>query len=84
MSEPKQGTIPTDLPFEEAMKRLEEVVQQLEQGNVPLEEAIRLYQEGMELSRYCGQKLDAIESKVTQLIEENGKLSQKPFVLEGE
>ncbi len=74
----------TDLQFEEAMKRLEEVVHRLEEGEIPLEEAIVLYQEGVNLSRICGQKLDAIEAKITQLIEEDGHLKQKPFRVEGE
>lgn len=73
-----------DIQFEEAMKRLEEVVNRLEEGEIPLEEAIQLYQEGVTLSRICGQKLDAIEAKITQLIEEDGQLKQKPFRVEGE
>lgn len=73
-----------DLQFEEAMKRLEEVVQRLEEGEIPLEEAIQLYQEGVTLSRICGQKLDAIEAKITQLVEEDGQLKQKPFSVEGD
>lgn len=74
----------TDMQFEEAMKRLEEVVHRLEEGEIPLEEAIQLYQEGVTLSRICGQKLDAIEAKITQLVEEDGQLRQKPFRVEGE
>ncbi len=74
----------TELPFEAAMQRLEEVVRRLEEGDVPLEEALHLYQEGISLSRVCGQKLDAIEAQVTQLLEENGQVTQKPFRLEGE
>lgn len=74
----------TDMQFEEAMKRLEEVVGQLEAGEIPLEEAITLYQEGVTLSRICGQKLDAIETKITQLVEEDGMLKQKAFRVEGE
>ncbi|EST56171.1 exodeoxyribonuclease VII small subunit [Brevibacillus panacihumi W25] len=73
-----------DMPFEEAMKRLEEVVQRLEEGDIPLEESIHLYQEGVTLSRICGQKLEAIEAKITQLVEEDGQVKQKAFRLEGE
>ncbi|QQE72889.1 exodeoxyribonuclease VII small subunit [Brevibacillus composti] len=73
-----------DIQFEEAMKRLEEVVHRLEEGEVSLEESIQLYQEGVTLSRICGQKLDAIEAKITQLIEEDGQFKQKPFRVEGE
>ncbi|MBO8163129.1 MAG: exodeoxyribonuclease VII small subunit [Brevibacillus sp.] len=73
-----------ELPFEQAMQRLEEVVRRLEEGEVPLEEAIQLYQEGMKLSRLCAQKLDAIEAQVVQLVEENGRVTKKPFQVEGE
>ncbi|QRG69800.1 exodeoxyribonuclease VII small subunit [Brevibacillus choshinensis] len=73
-----------DMQFEEAMKRLEVVVMRLEEGDIPLEEAITLYQEGVTLSRICGQKLDAIEAKITQLVEEDGMLKQKAFRVEGE
>lgn len=79
-----QETIENDMQFEEAMKRLEEVVQRLEEGDIPLEESIHLYQEGVTLSRICGQKLDAIEAKITQLVEEDGQLKQKAFRVEGE
>ncbi|WP_126427517.1 exodeoxyribonuclease VII small subunit [Brevibacillus marinus] len=74
----------SELPFEQAMQRLEEVVRRLEEGEVPLEEAIELYQEGMRLSRLCNQKLDAIEAKVLQLVEEDGMLAEKPFQIEEE
>lgn len=79
-----QETPENDMQFEEAMKRLEEVVQRLEEGDIPLEESIHLYQEGVTLSRICGQKLDAIEAKITQLVEEDGQLKQKAFRVEGE
>lgn len=80
----KKADQETDMQFEEAMKRLEEVVTRLEEGEIPLEEAITLYQEGVTLSRICGQKLDAIEAKITQLVEEDGMLKQKAFRVEGE
>ncbi|MET3289645.1 exodeoxyribonuclease VII small subunit [Brevibacillus fluminis] len=73
-----------ELPYEEAMKRLEDVVRRLEEGDVPLEEAIGLYQEGVQLARLCGRKLDLIEAQITLLLEENGELKEKPFMLEGE
>lgn len=79
-----QETLENDMQFEEAMKRLEEVVQRLEEGDIPLEESIHFYQEGVTLSRICGQKLDAIEAKITQLVEEDGQLKQKAFRVEGE
>lgn len=73
-----------EIQFEDAMKRLEEVVHRLEEGDLPLEDAIDLYQEGVNLSRVCGQKLEVIEAKITQLLEEDGQIKQKPFRVEGE
>lgn len=72
------------LTFEEAMQRLEHVVEQLESGEVPLETAIELFQEGMILSKYCGKKLDEVEQKIEILLEENGDMVRKPFAPEGE
>jgi exodeoxyribonuclease VII small subunit len=71
-----------ELTFEAALKRLEEVVDTLESGEVPLEQAITLFQEGMTLSRICGQKLDKVEEKIETLLEENGNLTTKPMDLE--
>jgi exodeoxyribonuclease VII small subunit len=68
-----------ELPFEQAMERLEEVVDRLENGDVPLEEAIQLYEEGMRLSRICGEKLDKVEQQIEMLVQENGEWVKKPF-----
>jgi exodeoxyribonuclease VII small subunit len=65
--------------FEEAIKRLEEVVELLEGGDIPLEEAINLYHEGVLLSRHCDLKLSQVEQKIQILIEEDGKLLAKDF-----
>jgi exodeoxyribonuclease VII small subunit len=73
-----------EMPFEEAMKQLEEVVQQLEAGEVPLEKAIALFQEGMELSRICSQKLTDVEQKIEMLLEQEGEQVTVPFQLEGD
>ncbi|MGE5702768.1 MAG: exodeoxyribonuclease VII small subunit [Clostridia bacterium] len=73
-----------EVTYEEAVKRLEEVVRRLDEGDVPLEESIGLYQEGVQLARLCGSKLDAIETQITMLLEENGEMKEKPFQLEGE
>ncbi|MFD0872097.1 exodeoxyribonuclease VII small subunit [Chlamydia abortus] len=72
----------TELSFEQAMDKLEEIVTQLENGDVPLEKAIGLFQEGMEMSRMCSQKLDQIERKIEMLVEENGTIGKKPFLAE--
>lgn len=72
------------LTFEEALKRLEEVVQKLEDGDVPLEQAFELFQEGMALSKQCSQRLDTVERRIEMLIEENGEWTKKPFSPEGD
>ena len=70
-----------ELSFEQAMQRLEAIVAKLENGDVPLETAIDLFQEGMRLSQLCGGKLEQVESKIELLVEsENGGFQKKPFV----
>ncbi|HEY8528287.1 MAG TPA: exodeoxyribonuclease VII small subunit [Paenibacillaceae bacterium] len=72
-----------ELSFEKAMERLETIVSRLESGDVPLETAIELYQEGMALSRLCGRKLEEAERRIEMLLEdERGELRRKPFLPE--
>lgn len=56
------------MSFEQAMAELEKVVNQLEKGDVPLEDSIRLYQRGAELKAHCEAKLKAAEEKVALLM----------------
>ena len=63
--------------FEEAMLQLEDVVQKLETGDVPLEDAITLYKQGMELSAYCHGKLQDAEQQLISIIDKDGQSS--PF-----
>ena len=56
-----------ELSFEQALNRLEDIVQTLDAGGLTLEEAISFFDEGMELARICGQRLDAAELKISQL-----------------
>ncbi|GAE04567.1 exodeoxyribonuclease VII small subunit [Paenibacillus sp. JCM 10914] len=61
------------------MAQLETIVEQLEDGDVPLEKAIDLFQRGMKLSQLCGQKLEQVEQKIEMIVEEGGELKRKPF-----
>ncbi|MGG3560962.1 exodeoxyribonuclease VII small subunit [Neobacillus rhizosphaerae] len=61
------------LTFEDAMTKLEQIVDKLEEGDVPLEEAILFYKEGMELSKLCHDKLKSVEEQLTQIITEDGR-----------
>ena len=63
-----------ELTFEEAMKKLEEIVERLEEGNVPLEEAIAFFQEGMKLSKLCHDKLQHVEKQLEYMLREDGQL----------
>ena len=78
-------TTPNPKPsFEEAIVSLEEIVSKLEAGDVPLEVAISLFQEGMTLSGVCNEKLAAVESQIQTIVEQNGTAHTKPFQLNPE
>lgn len=71
--------------FETAMARLEEIVQELEQGELPLEQALKLFEEGTKLSRFCAKRLEEAEQRVEVLLKDKGgKLSARPFEEEEE
>ncbi|GAB6990410.1 exodeoxyribonuclease VII small subunit [Paenibacillus pini] len=68
-----------ELNFEDAMIQLEDIVGELEHGDVPLEKAIELFQSGMKLSQLCSQKLEQVERRIEMIVEEDGELRKKPF-----
>jgi exodeoxyribonuclease VII small subunit len=68
-----------EIGFEQAMEQLEMIVMKLETGDLPLEQAIELFQEGIRLSRICSSKLESVERKIEILLEEEGQLIKKPF-----
>ena len=66
--------------FEQSLSQLEKIVQELEAGDLPLEKAIKKFEEGMQLSKFCGQKLTDAEKKISLLMEnEAGQLEEVPF-----
>ncbi|HOB08086.1 MAG: exodeoxyribonuclease VII small subunit [Limnochordia bacterium] len=69
-----------DMTFEEAIKALEDVVRQLEDGTVTLDESLKLFEKGVELARICRAKLDQYEAKIEILLERNGEAVTEPFV----
>lgn len=71
-----------DLSFEEAMEKLESIVSRLEEGDVPLEKAITYYQDGMNLSKICGDKLKNVQEMMTKIMNEHGEL--EPFDIQEE
>lgn len=70
------------MTFEEAMSKLEEIVQKLEEGDVLLEEAIHFFQEGMKLSKFCHDKLQQVEKQMEFILREDGQL--EPFTVREE
>ncbi|MBW1821593.1 MAG: exodeoxyribonuclease VII small subunit [Deltaproteobacteria bacterium] len=71
--------------FEQSMRKLEKIVQELESGDLPLEEAMQKFEEGIKLSRLCSEKLDETEQKITLLMQDKrGNVSEKPFIPEDE
>jgi exodeoxyribonuclease VII small subunit len=65
--------------FEECLERLEKIVQELEKGDVPLEQSLTLFEEGMKLSNSCRKELEEAEGKVEILLKNNGKLQAETF-----
>jgi exodeoxyribonuclease VII small subunit len=66
--------------FEESLKKLETIVDQLEKGDLPLEQSLKLFEEGVGLSAVCKQELDAAEGKVQTLIRQrDGSFKTEPF-----
>jgi exodeoxyribonuclease VII small subunit len=72
------------LKFEEAMKRMEEVVKELEDGELTLDKSLEKFEEGVKLYRYCVQKLEEIEGKVLVIMnDQNGELQKLDLYTEG-
>ncbi|MCJ7772076.1 MAG: exodeoxyribonuclease VII small subunit [Desulfobacterales bacterium] len=71
--------------FEQSLKQLEQIVLDLEVGDLPLEKAIKKFEEGIKLSKYCSDKLDETEKRITLLLkEQNGKITEKSFIQEND
>ncbi|MCK4475780.1 MAG: exodeoxyribonuclease VII small subunit [Methanophagales archaeon] len=71
------------ITFEEAMKKLESIVETLGEGNLSLEDSLKMFEEGMELCKFCNKKLDEAEYKVEKLMEkEGGEISREEFKVE--
>jgi exodeoxyribonuclease VII small subunit len=65
--------------FEKDLKQLEDVVARLEQGDLPLDEAMKLFQDGMRLSKLCSQRLSTVEQEIKKLVAEGDKLKLETF-----
>lgn len=68
--------------FEESMQELEKIVQELENNNLNLDESVKKFEEGMEISKKCNKILEEAEKKITILLENNGEIEEKDFKVE--
>lgn len=71
-----------ELKFEAAMKRLEEIVNQLERGNAPLDQSLALFEEGTKIIRHCGAALDHAEQQLKLLTLTSDGPVEVPFASE--
>jgi exodeoxyribonuclease VII small subunit len=66
--------------FEAALQRLEEIVEELEKGDLPLEQSLKLFEEGIKLSRICTKRLEDAERRVDILLKDKeGNVTEQPF-----
>ncbi len=72
-----------NMTYEDAIQRLEDVVKQLESGEIPLQKSMELFEEGVALAKFCSQQLDDAEAKVQVLLEKDGQNLREAFDLEG-
>ncbi|WFB34475.1 exodeoxyribonuclease VII small subunit [Kiritimatiellota bacterium B12222] len=68
-----------EIPFEEAMKRLEVLVQQMEGGELSLDQMITHFEEGSALVEKCGQRLNEVERRIEKLVKKDGEIRSEPF-----
>ncbi|MFC1516649.1 exodeoxyribonuclease VII small subunit [Thermodesulfobacteriota bacterium] len=73
------------LSFEKSMKKLEQIVHELESGDQPLEKALKKFEEGIQLSKRCSEMLEETEKRITILLQDQeGNLLEKPFMSDDE
>jgi exodeoxyribonuclease VII small subunit len=71
-----------DLTFEQALRRLEEIVEALETEDLDLDKSLQFFEEGVHLSRHCNQQLQAAEKRIDMLLSKaDGTLEAEPFML---
>lgn len=65
--------------FEESMTKLEQIVTELENGNLNLDESVNKFEEGMKISKQCNKILEEAEKRITILLENNGEIQEENF-----
>lgn len=68
------------ITFEKALEQLEGIVQEMESGDLTLDNALKKFEEGVKLSQFCSKKLEETEKKITLLMEQaDGSIKEAPF-----
>jgi exodeoxyribonuclease VII small subunit len=84
-AEPAEGAGEPGLKFEEALEQLEAIVARLEGGELPLDEALRVFEEGVRLTKLCSQRLSEAERRIAILVKNaSGALEERPFTRRAE
>lgn len=80
MQDETKGTVPegTDMSYEDSLKRLEEIVQRLESGQLSLDESLRLFEEGTRLTKVCQQRLTEAELRIERLVGDGDQVEEMP------
>jgi exodeoxyribonuclease VII small subunit len=69
-----------EMKFESALDKLEDIVKKLEEGDLPLDDSLKMFEEGVRLARFCGSRLDVAERRIEILMKnEAGKVEPVPF-----
>ena len=68
-----------DLKFEEAIKQLEEIANELEKGDLDLDSSVSKFEEGMKISKKCNSLLEDAEKRITILLNDNGNIKEEDF-----
>ena len=68
-----------EVNFEKSMEALEKIVEELEKGDLNLDDSIKKFEEGMKISKECNEYLESAEKKITVLINENGNVTEEEF-----
>ena len=71
-----------DLNFEELTEKLETITNKLEKEQLSLDDSVKLFEEGIELSNKCNSKLEEAEKKISILINENNEIKEENFIAE--
>lgn len=74
------NSLSKEVTFEKALEDLEKIVLQLEKGDLALDDSMGLFKKGVELTKFCNEKLDSAQKKISILLEdENGELKEEAF-----